>query len=198
MTTDNAQSLNIQPQPETAHVTEQLASGDLNDLCDATYAAIADGGGFGWVTPPSRQILERYWNGVITMPARDLFVARLDRIICGTAQLIHPPENNEAQRFAVDITALFIAPWARNHGLARLLLNRVETYAKDSGYRVINLDVRESQAAAIRLYESAGYNCFGRHPYYAIVDGTTIAGRYYYKCLDPALCGDTQTSRVDV
>ena len=198
MTGDNAQHLNIKPEPEAQHVTQQLASGDLNDLCDATYAAIADGGGFGWVTPPSRQILERYWNGVITMPARELFVARLDRVICGTAQLIHPAENNEAQQFAVHMTSLFIAPWARKYGLARLLLDRVEACAGDSGYRIINLDVRESQAAAIRLYESAGYNCIGRHPYYAVIEDTPVAGRYYYKCIDPALCDSIQTSGTGV
>lgn len=187
MTGDNVQDLNIKPLPEAEHVTEQLASGDLNDLCDSTYAAIDDGGGFGWIHPPSRQILERYWNGVITMPARELFVARLDHIICGTAQLIHPPENNEAQKSAVHMSSLFIAPWARKYGLARLLLDKVEYYAMDSDYRIINLDVRESQAAAIRLYESAGYCCFGRHPYYAIIDDQPVAGRYYYKCIDSSL-----------
>ena len=28
---------------------------DLNALCEATDAAIIDGGGFGWVTPPGRR-----------------------------------------------------------------------------------------------------------------------------------------------
>ena len=37
-----------------------------------------DGGGFGWVKLPSREILERFWNGVLAMPQRMLFVARLD------------------------------------------------------------------------------------------------------------------------
>lgn len=184
MTGDNAHNLNINPVPEAEHVTEHLSNGELNDLCDATYHAIENGGGFGWVTPPARQILERYWNGVITMPARELFVARLDRVICGTAQLIHPPENNEAQQYTVHMTSLFIAPWARQYGLARLLLDKIETHAKARGYRIINLDVRETQAAAIRLYEGAGYTCFGRHPYYAIIDDTVVAGRYYYKCID--------------
>lgn len=194
MTGDNAQNLNIKPVPEAKHVTEQLSSADLNDLCDATYNAIEDGGGFGWITPPARQILERYWSGVITMPARELFVARLDQVICGTAQLIHPPENNEAQQYNVHLSGLFIAPWARQYGLARLLLDKVETYAKDSHYRIINLDVRESQAAAIRLYESAGYSCFGRHPCYAIIDDQPLAGRYYYKCIDDTLPQTAGTS----
>ncbi len=40
---------------------EDLSDLDLADLCDATEAAIIDGGGFGWLTPPSRHVLERYW-----------------------------------------------------------------------------------------------------------------------------------------
>ncbi|HEY0522522.1 MAG TPA: hypothetical protein VGD08_03970, partial [Stellaceae bacterium] len=34
---------------------------DLADLCDATEAAILDGGGFGWLKPPPRPLLEAYW-----------------------------------------------------------------------------------------------------------------------------------------
>ena len=48
---------------------------------------------------------------------------------------------------------------------------------------VINLDVRETQEAAIKLYERMGYTHFGTHPQYAKVDGKVIAGRYYFKAL---------------
>jgi ribosomal protein S18 acetylase RimI-like enzyme len=160
-----------------------LSPSDLNDLCDATDEAITAGGGFGWVKLPAREIMERYWQGVMTMPARMLFVARLDGTICGTAQIVMPPRNNEAQSFAVNLTTNFIAPWARGHGLARLLLEEVEKAARAAGFSVINLDVRETQDAAIRLYESMGYVQFGAHPFYARVDGCVIRGRYYYKVI---------------
>lgn len=174
------------PQPSVELLTE-LSPGDLNDLCDATDEAIRAGGGFGWLDLPSRDILERYWKGVITMPSRLLFVARLDNVICGTAQLIMPPKNNEAQKFAVNLTTNFVAPWARGHGLARMLLKVAEKTASDEGFAVINLDVRETQDAAIRLYENAGYIHIGTHPYYAKVDQEIIPGRYYYKVLDEAI-----------
>jgi hypothetical protein len=58
-----------------------LSITDMNDLCDATDEAIKAGGGFGWVKLPARDILERYWNGAIVMPQRDVFVARLRRIL---------------------------------------------------------------------------------------------------------------------
>jgi ribosomal protein S18 acetylase RimI-like enzyme len=175
----------LKPVPAVELVTGALSTADLNDLCDATDAAIVAGGGFGWVSLPNRDILERFWQGVVAMPARLLFVARLDGVICGTAQLIRPPRNNEAQAFAVQLTGLFVAPWARGQGLSRRLLDFIERTARKEGFAVINLDLRETQEAAISLYEGAGYRLIGEHPCYARVDGKNIAGRYYYKAIDP-------------
>ena len=150
-------------------------------------AAIEGGGGFGWVHIPERTMLERYWQGVITAPTRWLFVARLDGVICGTAQLIRPAKNNEAQAFAVQLTGLFIAPWARGQGLSRRLLDYIEKAALKEGFGVINLDLRETQEAAIKLYEGAGYVLVGEHPFYAQVDGKVVRGRYYFKPIEPDL-----------
>jgi ribosomal protein S18 acetylase RimI-like enzyme len=168
-------------------LVKELPPGDLNDLCDATDAAIQGGGGFGWVTLPSRDILERFWEGVMAMPARHLFVARIDGVICGTIQLIKPPRNNEAQSFSVTLTSVFVAPWARGHGLARMLVEAAEAQAKKEGYGVINIDLRETQEAAIKLYETMDYTLFGTHPYYARVEGKVVPGRYYYKVIDQSV-----------
>ncbi len=59
----------------------------------------------------------------------------------------------------------------------------MEEAVKEAGFNVINLDVRETQLAAIKLYEDRGYVHFGTHPYYAHVDGKDIPGHYYYKKL---------------
>ncbi len=170
----------------TVEYVTELSGADLNDLCDATDEAVKAGGGFGWVVLPSSDILDSYWKGVLAMPTRLLFVARLDGVICGTAQLITPPRNNEAQSFAVTLTTNFVVPWARKgHGLARKLLEKVENKAREEGYSVINLDVRETLDTAIKFYEGMGYVHYGTHPYYARVDNKIIKGRYYYKVIDP-------------
>lgn len=187
---DQPQLAPLRPEVSVQLLTE-FSANDLNDLCDATDAAIKDGGGFGWVKLPARDILERYWHGVVTMPSRLLFVARLDHVICGTAQLVLPPKNNEAQSFSVNLTTNFIAPWGRGHGLARLLLEEVERTAQAQGVGVINLDVRETQQAAIRFYESMGYTLFGTHPYYARVDDQVVKGLYYYKVIDEKALGQS-------
>ncbi len=179
----------LEPSPSVEHIQE-FHAGDLNDLCDATDDAIEGGGGFGWVHLPERDVLERYWNGVLTMPARELFVARLDGVICGTCQLLKPPANNEAQSFAVQLTTNFVAPWARGHALAKMLVEEAEKFALSDGFSVINLDVRETLTEAMALYESLGFKRLGEHPAYARVDGKVLKGYYYTKVIDPKVAAE--------
>ena len=167
------------------YIDEPLSKPDLNDLCDATDAAIEGGGGFGWLNVPERTSLERYWQGVVAAPTRWLFVARLDGVICGTTQLILPPANNEAQGHIVQMTTNFVAPWARGHGLAKMLLETVEGHARKEGYAVINLDVRSTMDRAIALYESMGYVKFGEHPFSVKSNGQAVTSLYYYKNINP-------------
>jgi ribosomal protein S18 acetylase RimI-like enzyme len=158
---------------------------DLHALCEATDAAIIDGGGFGWVTPPGRRALESYFRGVLLVPERELFVARLNGEIVGSAILVRPPRNNEAQAFAANLMHAYVAPYARGHGLARLLTESVEDRARELGYHILNLDVRETQTAAIRLYQSLGYIRWGEHPEYAQIRGRVVSGFFFYKRLRP-------------
>jgi ribosomal protein S18 acetylase RimI-like enzyme len=165
------------------HLT-QYSGTDLDDLCEATESAIVEGGGFGWLKPPPRRILENYWRGMLLVPERRLVVGRLDGVIAGSAQLSRAPRNNEAQAFAGTITAAFVAPWARGHGLGRGMIGEIERLAREMGLVVLNLDLRDTQRAAIGLYESMGYHRWGTHPVYASVEGRVVPGHYYYKRLD--------------
>jgi ribosomal protein S18 acetylase RimI-like enzyme len=173
------------PDERLVERAESFTEEELNALCEAAHSAIIEGGGFGWINPPGRLALESYFRGVLLVPERELFIARLNGTIVGSAQLLRPPRNNEAQAFAAHLMHSFIAPYARGHGLARLLTLRVEEGARALGYQVLNLDVRDTQGAAIRLYESLGYVRWGTHPHYARVAGETILGHHYYKLLKP-------------
>ncbi len=165
-------------------LAESLDTRELDELCDATSAAIADGGGFGWLTPPPRQAMESYYSGVLLVPGRTLFLGLLDGVIAGSAQLARPTRNNEAQAAACTLMSAFVAPWARGHGLARRLTEAVEKQARAEGFGMINLDVRETQVAAIHVYETMEYVHWGTHPLYArLPDGTFVPGRFYYKVL---------------
>jgi ribosomal protein S18 acetylase RimI-like enzyme len=169
----------------TVEKIKSFTEEDLSSLCEAAHAAILDGGGFGWLAPPGRVALESYFQGVVLVPGRMLFGARLRGTLVGSAQLLRPPRHNEAQAFAATLMHSFIAPYARGHGLARKMTLRVEEAARALGYHVLNLDVRETQTAAIRLYESLGYTRWGVHPCYARAAGKTVRGMYYYKTLQP-------------
>jgi len=183
----------VSEEPELlAERLRRFTDQDLNALCEATDAAIIDGGGFGWVNPPGRRALETYFRGVLLVPERELFVARLNGEIVGSAILVRPPRNNEAQAFAASLMHSYIAPYARGHGLARMLTASVEERARELGYHILNLDVRDTQAVAIAMYESYGYVRWGEHPEYALVRGKSVTGYFYYKRLRPAKAGGGQ------
>ncbi len=165
----------------------------LNTLGEAPAAASIEGGGFGWGTPPGRRALETYFRGVLLVPERELFVARLNGDIVGSAILVRPPRNNEAQSFAASLMHSYIAPYARGHGLARMLTSAVEERARELGYHILNLDVRETQAVAIAMYESHGYVRWGEHPEYALVRGKSVTGYFFYKRLRPPKAGGGQS-----
>ena len=170
------------PRIEVA-MAERLRKRELAELCEAAAAAINDGAGFGWVHPPQPAAFERYWRGVTVVPERVLFTGRLDGVVAGSVQLVSAPPQKEAWRLSCLIDTHFVAPWARGHGLARRLLEAAEAEALARGFKVMNLSVRETQEAAIALYESLGFARWGTHPKYAFVEGKSIAGHYYCKDL---------------
>ncbi len=81
----------------------------------------------------------------------------------------------------------FVAPWARGRGIGRGIVREIERLARELGLAVLNLDLRDTQRAAIGLYESLGYRRWGTHPVYAQVDGRIVPGHYYYKLLEEDL-----------
>jgi ribosomal protein S18 acetylase RimI-like enzyme len=162
----------------------QYSGTDLDDLCEATESAIIEGGGFGWLKVPARQVLENYWKGMLLVPERRLVVGRLDGVIAGSVQLSRAPRKNEAQAVAGTVSAAFVAPWARGRGIGHGILREIEVLARELGLVVLNLDLRDTQRAAISLYESLGYRRWGTHPAYARVEDRIVPGHYYYKRLD--------------
>nr|WP_230975518.1 GNAT family N-acetyltransferase [Acetobacter garciniae] len=161
-----------------------LDEDDLQALCEAVDAAILDDGGFGWLQPQGRQVLERYFRGLLLVPERMLFAVRLDGVIVGGAQLVRTPRNNELQAMCVTLAHLFVAPYARHKGLGAFLLQEVESAARNMGFRVLNVDVPETRVDIAALFERAGFIQWGCHPFYARVGEETLRGLFYTKLLD--------------
>jgi ribosomal protein S18 acetylase RimI-like enzyme len=64
-----------------------------------------------------------------------------------------------------------------------MIVEAVEAEARGHGLTVLNLDVRESQTAAVQLYQSLGYTLYGTHARYARVGSAWVAGLYFWKDL---------------
>jgi len=167
----------------TVEMATDLNANDISELCDATEEAIAAGGGFGWLAPPPRSVLEDYWRGILLIPDYHLFLGKLDHVIAGSCQIVRPPKNNEAQAQACQLRTFFLAPWARGHGLAQTLVLEAEEFVRSEGYKILNLDVRATQDRAIHAFKELGYEQFGSNPYYAVVNAEFIPGLYFTKNL---------------
>ena len=63
------------------------------------------------------------------------------------------------------------------------MIDVAEQQAIEFGSKLVQLDVRETQEAAIKLFESKGYKKWGTNPCYAFVDDVNLKGYYYYKKL---------------
>ena len=128
--------MTTKPQKKITIKTEILKSisgEDLADLCNITEEAIKAGGGFGWLKTPPREVLNKYWKGLVVVQNRVLIVGRLNEAIAGTLQLALQPTNNEAQKKIINISSHFVAPWARGYGLAKNMIDYAESSAKEKG-----------------------------------------------------------------
>ena len=111
---------------------KSITDTDLADLCNITEQAIKAGGGFGWLKTPPREVLNKYWKGLVVVQNRILIVGRLNGAIAGTLQLNLKPSNNEAQKTIININSHFVAPWARGYGLAKNMIDYAEISSKQN------------------------------------------------------------------
>jgi putative acetyltransferase len=89
-----------------------------------------------------------------------LLVARVDGepVGCGAVRRLGPATG--------EIKRMYVAPSARGGGVGARILAELERRARDLGIRRLLLETGERQAAAVRLYERAGYArvpCFGEY-----------------------------------
>jgi ribosomal-protein-alanine N-acetyltransferase len=67
-----------------------------------------------------------------------------------------------------ELEFVLVSPETRRQGIGRMLIDTVVAWARDLGASEIWLEVRESNAPALWLYEACGFVVAGRRPgYYA-------------------------------
>lgn len=65
-----------------------------------------------------------------------------------------------------EVKRMFVVHEARGRGVGRAILENLETFAKNFGYRSVRLETGLKQPEAISLYQSTGYHrapCYGPH-----------------------------------
>jgi GNAT superfamily N-acetyltransferase len=58
---------------------------------------------------------------------------------------------------SAEIKRMYVRPAYRGQGIADLLIEKLENYARDCGYRWLYLDTAASMVAAARFYERRGF-----------------------------------------
>lgn len=166
---------------------EKINALDLMEICDATEATMNDthcfNMGFRRSNDSSRDNLESYFKGIMLVPERKLIVGRVDSNISASLQLSLPHSSNQTSGFIVSIDNHFVAPWARNMGIAKKMIIFAEDYARSNGYKVIKLSIRSTREEAISLYESCGYKKWGVMDKYELVGNEMVSGFFYSKDL---------------
>lgn len=174
---------------ETPGIT-RLDPGDfdaaLGDLADILCACVHAGASVGFIQPFDTVQARAFWTRRVYPAVRSggttVFVARQDNRITGTVQLGHDLMPNQPHR--ADVAKMLVHPSARRNGIARALLQTLESHAMSLGKSLLVLDTR-SHSAAQGLYQSAGFQIAGeipgycRHPDRDVFEPTT----YLYKSL---------------
>lgn len=87
----------------------------------------------------------------------EIWVAEVDGTVVGDAVVLFRQGFDSARLYSMVVDPAF-----RGRGVAKLLLDAAEEGARERGVIVMRLEVREENAAALALYQQAGYVVRGR------------------------------------
>jgi len=110
----------------------------------AEYECLYTRAAFAATTPPTEEIVRRLGEG-------PTWIALLHRTVVGTVSAVLREE-------ALYIRSMAVVPEARGRGVGRLLLEQVERYAGERGFRYLELSTTPFLTSAIALYERAGFS----------------------------------------
>ncbi len=92
----------------------------------------------------------------LTKPGAQAFVATIDGQSCGVISF-YPDRDYFTDHPRVYVDNLAVTQESEGKGVGRALLDYVERWARDHGYREVVLDVFASNQRAIAFYERQGY-----------------------------------------
>lgn len=146
--------------------------------------SINSGASIGFLAPLEKNEVVSYWREVNYKLAQGnsrLWIATQQGKIVGSVQLSLVSKKNGVHR--AEVEKLMVLTTARKQGIATLLMNELENFAREKDIRLLVLDTREGDVSEL-LYSKIGFVRVGVIPNFALssngnYDGTAI----YYKKL---------------
>jgi GNAT superfamily N-acetyltransferase len=113
------------------------------------------------VSPRDPEALDRFFSDLqhgrlLTEPGAEAFVATIDGEPCGLVS-VHPDKDYFTGHPRAYVDILVVASEAEGRGAGRALMDHVERWARDRGFREVVLDVFAGNQRAIDFYERKGY-----------------------------------------
>ena len=141
----------------------------IDELSDVLERCVNDGASISFMLPFNREKSEPFWMNVA------------QSVSLGTVQLIIDQPENQPHR--ADVAKLLVHPSARRGGLARELMNELESCARQQGKTLLVLDTATGSGAEL-FYHNCGWKKVGVIPDYAqMPDGTLTGTTLFYKTL---------------
>ncbi|WP_337222064.1 GNAT family N-acetyltransferase, partial [Escherichia coli] len=114
----------------------------IDELSDVLERCVNDGASISFMLPFNREKSEPFWMNVAQSVSRGerivLGTQNAQGTLVGTVQLIIDQPENQPHR--ADVAKLLVHPSARRGGLARELMNELESCARQQGKTLLVLD----------------------------------------------------------
>jgi len=150
-------------------------------LCRLLKETVEDGASVGFLAPVQPATAEKYWKGVFDSlgATRMLWIAEDEGAVVGSVQLELCAKENGLHR--AEVQKLFVLPSHRGRGLARRLMDEIESFARSQGRTLLVLDTLAGSAAET-VYQRLGWQRAGQIPKYAADPwGKLFPTVYFYK-----------------
>ncbi|HEN9596115.1 TPA: GNAT family N-acetyltransferase [Acinetobacter baumannii] len=146
--------------------------------------SVNNGASIGFLAPIEKNEVLNYWREVnhkLVQGNSRLWIAIQKGKILGSVQLSLVSKKNGVHR--AEVEKLMVLTSARKQGIATLLLNELEKFAREKGLLLLVLDTREGDVSEL-LYSKIGFVRVGVIPSFALSsNGNYDSTAIYYKKL---------------
>ncbi len=156
----------------------------LGALAGVLLDCVQGGASVSFMAAFSKSDAESFFENVLDKVRRGdciLLAAFLDSELVGTVQLLTATPPNQPHR--ADVAKLLVLRSARGRGIARRLMEEVETVSRLAGKTLLVLDTATGGPAE-KLYTDLGWNRVGVIPQYALYpDGAWCDTTIFWKAI---------------